>query len=205
MTSPFETAGFRTAPFTVKPQQPQQTQQKPATQAPASNPVNQKEDDTFVKQQRETLRAEIKDEVEKEFKENQKKQEKKMKKKPFGGINRMIAGVKKCGIAVQEYTVGFGKGCVSGAIAGGVGFGVTKIVQTLKAFDKLANNESAKIGGKLARTAGKALKSNKFALGIGAAGIVLGMGFQIWKASLNVNERNAKVEHRYEDESHMDS
>ncbi len=129
----------------------------------------------------------------------------KPKKKRRGiiqGFKNIIAGIKKFGVATAEYTVATAKGLVYGTIAAAgvlgidAGFGIANIIKDAK---KVPINDGveaiAENAPKFVKNASKII-SKKGIFGAAAAGIAT-IGYQWFKASLNVSQRNAAIDHRW--------
>lgn len=106
-----------------------------------------------------------------------KPEEKKEKKGPIRAIKDFIGSMKKFGNTISGYTKGTIKGAFQGFLVGSGIYTVSKIVSSF-------NLKAGK----------KALPAK--ALGIISAGLTLIATY--WNTSLNVNQQNADVDHRWQ-------
>lgn len=100
---------------------------------------------------------------------------------PIQGTKNFIAGLKKAWVYVAEYTKGAIKGVFEGGLLGGLTFlGIwgVKAAKTRAIKSSLPKRYSL---------------SSAIAAGVGA----LTLGYQLFKSSLNVSERTAAIDHRY--------
>ena len=132
------------------------------------------------------------DQLKEDLENTKQEQAEKPKKKRRGfvqGFKNMIAGIKKFGVATAEYTVATARGLAYGAV-GAIGvLGADAVYNGIKAVKApQAVEEGAKSALKLLSTKGKV-----------AAGVVglATLGYHWFKASLNVSQRNAAIDHRW--------
>lgn len=116
-------------------------------------------------------------------------QPKKKKRSLIQSFKNMIAGVKKFGVASVEYTIATAKGLAYGAV-GAIGvLGADALYNGIKAVKKpQVIEEGAKAAVKLLSTKGK--------IAAGVVGLAT-LGYHWFKASLNVSEKGAAIDHRW--------
>lgn len=159
---------------------------------------------TSVRASVEPDKVEIKQEKEVETpKQEQPEKPKKKRRGIIQGFKNIIAGIKKFCIGVAEYTVATAKGLVYGTIAAAgvlgidAGLGIANIIKDAKA--KPPVEEGAELleesAPKLTKKAGKII-SKKGIFGAAAAAISV-LSYHWFKASLNVSQRGAAVDHRW--------
>lgn len=118
-------------------------------------------------------------------------------------FKNIVAGVKKFFTAASEYTVGTVKGLVLGGIAAGVtyaGIWTANIIragsQDTSSVDKAVTDETAK---EVLNTLNKiknarpGMAGTAIALGIGSLPVI----YSLYGASLNVSEKTAGIDHKY--------
>lgn len=159
---------------------------------------------TTVKQEPEIDQVEIKEEQpDQEPKKEQAPQyreperPKKKNRSIVQGFKNVIAGIKKFGVATYEYTIATGKGLFYGAIAAAGVLGVDAGV----GIYKLAKDSKGNLSNILkegAENIPKELKilSTKGKIGAALAGIGT-IGYHWFRASLNVSEKSAAIDHRW--------
>jgi|GEM_PF-6821621 len=96
---------------------------------------------------------------------------------PIQGVKNFIAGFKKAWINVSEYTKGTVLGAAEGTVLGALTYGGIRAVKYVRG----AASTRPKLLGKI---------------GVGLAAVA-GLGHSLFKASLNVSERTANVDHRF--------
>lgn len=165
---------------------------KPENQNYATAPS--KPDDFTRTIDSEAIKAEAVEQAKREIKLEQLAEEQASKKKNklsfFEKCKRFVGSMKKAGVTIVDYTKGTILGAVKGAAVGGIGFGACKIVSKVlenKEFATKGKNFLAKIG-----------KSPRTAKVVGAGMAIIGLGTQLWKTSLEVNEKKALIDHKYE-------
>lgn len=127
---------------------------------------------------------------------------KKKKRSFIQGIKNCIAGVKKFGVATAEYTVATAKGLYYGIIAAGAVLGIDAAAGAVKMVKDGVKNTAPEVsekGGNIIANGAK--KINKFLSKTGkfgalATGLAV-LGYNWFKASLNVSERSAAIDHRW--------
>jgi hypothetical protein len=150
---------------------------------------------------------------------------KKPKKGIIQSSKDVIRTVKKFFVSIGDYGKGTAKGILEGGFFGGLTFGALKLINAVKKFrfDRQLKN-AAKKGAEVlaaatkneavreavqttAKAAGKAVKEGAEAvakkvhyLPAKTLGIIVGVAIllgNLWKASLNANDKKADVDHRY--------
>ena len=102
------------------------------------------------------------------------------------GIKNIIVSVKKAFINVKEYISGAAEGIAFGAVAAGVTYGLIAVKNTVKAGLNLFNKDVKK--HILPQKWGKVASV--------AVGLAV-LGYSLFKSKLNVNEKTADVDHRW--------
>ena len=99
-----------------------------------------------------------------------------------GGIKGFIARVKSGFATLGEYTKGFIRGITSGVVAGSVVYTAGSIINSIK-------TKTAEKAG----TTAKRLPNKALAVAIGVASLAI----NLWKSSLNANEKRSDIYHRW--------
>lgn len=99
-----------------------------------------------------------------------------------GGIKGFIARVKSGFATLGEYTKGFIRGITSGVVAGSVVYTAGSIINSIK-------TKAAEKAG----TTAKRLPNKALAVAIGVASLAI----NLWKSSLNANEKRSDIYHRW--------
>lgn len=115
-------------------------------------------------------------------------QEPKKKKGLIRKFKDVCSSVKKFFIGVGEYAKGTVKGVFFGGIAAGAVIGADAIKGAAKIIKDAKAGEAAGKAAKVLSTKGK--------VAAGVVGLAV-LGYNLFKASLNVSERNANVDHRW--------
>ncbi len=108
-----------------------------------------------------------------------------------------VAGMKKFFISSWEYTKGTAKGLFYGAVAAAGVLGADAVIGLAKNYNQMTNvveNVAPEAMGTAKKTAKLLSKKGKFFAGLAA---VATFGYQLFKASLNVSEKSAAVDHRW--------
>ncbi len=114
---------------------------------------------------------------------------------PIQGTKNFIAGIKKAWINVAEYTKGTVIGVLGGSILGGLTYGVLHGIKAVKSLLKKNKDQIVyDIDGILTKRAKRfKLLAETVSIAVGLATL----GYSLFKSSLNVSERTADVDHRY--------
>lgn len=102
---------------------------------------------------------------------------------PIQGTKNIIAGLQKAWVTVSEYTKGTVSGAVGGAALGLATFGAFWGRNLVKAGIKIKNITPS--------------KPKKAGLVVSSGVALATLGYNLFKASLNVSERKAAIDHRY--------
>ena len=109
-----------------------------------------------------------------------------------------IAGAKKFGVGLAEYTVATAKGLVYGTVAALSVLSVDSIIGMVKLAKDAKKSTPNVAEGKAPSISEKILKlpTKKGKIGAAVAGLAV-LGYNWFRASLNVSERCAAIDHRW--------
>ena len=102
------------------------------------------------------------------------------------GINGLIANIKTFFATIGEYTKGTVKGVAKGVAAGSVVYAGGSVINHMR------TKAAEKIGEEAVKNV-KKLPNKALAVAVG----VVALGINLWKASLNLNEKRSDIHHRW--------